>query len=76
MLRRVALPRTNVSEERIASIIGVEGTSELGTSAVTITQMMEAIRSSETLVLARITLRNIPDNDIVHRRWRENLRSY
>jgi hypothetical protein len=32
MLRRVALVRTDVSEERIASIIRVEETSELGTT--------------------------------------------
>jgi hypothetical protein len=35
MLRRVALVRTNVSEERIASIIGVTRIGELGTLAVT-----------------------------------------
>jgi hypothetical protein len=35
MLHRVALVRTEVSEERIASIIMVTGISELGTLAVT-----------------------------------------
>jgi hypothetical protein len=35
MWRRVALVRTNVSEERIASIIGMKRIIELGTIAVT-----------------------------------------
>jgi hypothetical protein len=35
MLRRVALVRTDVSEERIASIIRVTRISDLGTLAVT-----------------------------------------
>jgi hypothetical protein len=35
MLRRVALVRTNVSEERVASIIRVTGIGELGTLEVT-----------------------------------------
>jgi hypothetical protein len=54
MLRRVALVRTDVSEEHIASIIRVTRIGELGTTlAVTrarstpilVTLMMEAIRS-------------------------------
>jgi demethoxyubiquinone hydroxylase (CLK1/Coq7/Cat5 family) len=38
MLRRVALARTEVSEERIACIIRVTRIGELGTLAITSTQ--------------------------------------
>jgi hypothetical protein len=75
MLRRVALVRTDVSEEFSASFIRVTRISELGTSlAVTsivpsspilVTLMLEAIRSSETSVLTRATRRNIPEDAIL-----------
>jgi hypothetical protein len=67
MLRHVALVRADVSEEHIASIIRVTRIGELGTtlasmlrflvtakvpgSTILVTLMMEAIHSSETLVL-------------------------
>jgi hypothetical protein len=79
MLRRVALLRTDVSEEHTASIIRVTRIGELGTlvflrsvllllvtanvvpsSQIFVTLMMEALHSSETLVLTRATRRNIP----------------
>jgi hypothetical protein len=41
-----------------------------------VTLMMEAIRSSETLVLTRATRRNIAEHGILHSHCRENLRSY
>jgi hypothetical protein len=50
-LRHVALVKTEVSEKLIASI----------------TLMMEAIRSSETLVLTRATRHNIPEDGILRR---------
>jgi hypothetical protein len=63
MLRRVALVRTDVSEELRASIIRVTGIGELGTmSAKTSNQCMH--RSSETSVLTRVTWRNIPEDAI------------
>jgi hypothetical protein len=37
---------------------------------------MEALISSETLVLTRITLRNIHEDGILHSHHREELRSY
>jgi hypothetical protein len=64
MLRRVALVRTDISEERSASIIKVRRIGELETtSAVT------SNRSSATL-------RNITEDGIVHSHRRENLNSY
>jgi hypothetical protein len=82
MLRSVAPVRTDVSEERIASIIKVIRIDELGTtlavtsSPILVTLMMEAIRSSETSVLTRVKRRNIPDDGILHSHTRENLKSY
>jgi hypothetical protein len=49
MLRRVALARTDVSEEHSASFIRVTIIGELGTTLVTLKK--EALGSSETSVL-------------------------
>jgi hypothetical protein len=38
--------------------------------------MTDSIRSSETSVLTRATRRNIPVDDILHSRRRENLKSF
>jgi hypothetical protein len=53
-LRRVVLVRTDVSEERIASIISGFPSSSI------LVALMEAIVSSETSVLRRAARRNIP----------------
>jgi hypothetical protein len=62
MLRRVALVRTDVSEERSAFFIRVTRIGELGTTL--------AVTSN------RRTLRRIPEDAILRSHRRENLKSY
>jgi hypothetical protein len=74
MLCRVALVRTDVSEELSASIIRVTRIDELGTvasygyvpsSSILVTLMMEELSSSETSVITRATRHNIPEEAIL-----------
>jgi hypothetical protein len=75
MLRRVALVRTDVSEELSASFIKVTRIHELGTTLAVISNR-HMLRRNTKLVLIRATWHNIPEGTILHSHRRQNFKSY
>jgi hypothetical protein len=71
MLRRVALVRTDVSEERRTLHASVTNY-----PTIFVTLMMETIRSSEMLLLTSATRRNIIKDGILYSHRREDLKSH
>jgi hypothetical protein len=72
MLRSVALVRTDVSEERMASIIKVTRIGELGTT-LAVTSNRSTLRNIS--VLTKATRRNMPEDGILHSRRSANLKN-
>jgi hypothetical protein len=59
MLRRVALVRTDLRRLQVTANV-------VPSSPILVTLIMEALSSSETSVLTRVTLPNVPEDAVLH----------
>jgi hypothetical protein len=66
ILRRVALVRTDVSADRLVVTLSL-----VPSSLLLVTLLMKAIRSTETSVFTRATLRNTQEHGILHSHFGE-----
>jgi hypothetical protein len=70
MLHCVNLVKSDISQERITSIIRIKGISDVGkTLAVTRNCYLEAIRLSETSIFTKATRYHITEDGILHEEW-------
>jgi hypothetical protein len=81
MLRRVALVRSDVSEELSTSIIHrrvcrLLVMANVPSLPLLVTLMMETLSSFETSILTRAASRSIPEDGILHSHGREKIKSY
>jgi hypothetical protein len=74
---RSTLRRNIMSIALLRSVLRLLVTANFVTSSpILVTLMTEAMLSSETSVLTRVTLRNMPEGGILHSHRCENLKSY